>query len=82
MRQARDSRPSGQVNCSQKHWHTYWYGPRDVTPAQRTAKLRWLAPILVNADERSVDVTVRPVHANLTTIGVEGIDDRNSTSDD
>ena len=64
------------------HWHTYWYGPRDVTPAQRTAKLRWLAPILVNADERSLDVTVRPVHANLTTIGVEGIDDRNTTSDE
>ena len=48
---------------------TCWYGPRDVTPAQRTARLRWLAPILVNVDERSLDVTVRPVHAKNAGLG-------------
>jgi hypothetical protein len=45
------------------HWHTYWYGPRDATPASRTAKLRWLAPILVNVHAAPLDVIVRPVHA-------------------
>ena len=46
------------------HWHTYWYGPRDAAPASRTAKLRWLAPILVNVHAAPLDVIVRPVHAN------------------
>lgn len=36
------------------HWHTYWTGPRG---GQRTARARWLSPILVGAGE-----TVATVH--------------------
>ena len=50
------------------HWHTYWYGPRDATVTLRTAKRRWLAPILVNLHTAPLDVVVRPVHANARRI--------------
>ncbi len=31
------------------HWHSFWTGPKSE-PAKRRVKLRWLHPILVNAD--------------------------------
>jgi hypothetical protein len=56
------------------HWHTYWYGPRDAPATTRIAKLRWLAPILVNVHSVPLDVVVRPVHtpAQPATSGDDG----------
>lgn len=39
------------------HWHRYWTGPRD---GERRIELRWLSPILVNA-EAPAHATVREV---------------------
>jgi len=37
------------------HWHSYWLGPRDQ-PELRYLDVRWISPILVNA-ERADDLT-------------------------
>ena len=50
---AGESRPDGHArptpHIRAAHWHTYWYGPRHDAAA-RTARLRWVAPVLVNAE--------------------------------
>jgi hypothetical protein len=52
------ARPTPHVRAA--HWHTYWYGPRTDSPA-RTARLRWISPILVNAGDEVPVPTARPV---------------------
>ena len=52
------ARPVPHVRAA--HWHTYWYGPWNDAPA-RTARLRWIAPVLVNADLSDAVPTARPV---------------------
>ena len=56
---ANDSEPTGRKqrpHVRRAHWHTYWTGA-----GRTTAKVRWVHPILINADQGEVTPTVRKV---------------------
>ncbi|MEA3641754.1 MAG: hypothetical protein VBE63_17715 [Lamprobacter sp.] len=45
------------------HWHTYWKGPRE---GERTALVKWLAPIAVNLeDDDELPAVIHPVNGHL-----------------
>jgi hypothetical protein len=53
------ARPRAHIRSA--HWHGFWSGPRD---GERVLRLRWLPPILVNAEsDDNLATTVRPVRA-------------------
>lgn len=51
---------SPAAHLRRAHWHSYWVGPR-AQPEQRGLEVRWLSPILVNAERLDGTVTVRTV---------------------
>ena len=70
-RTARDDEPGAPTgvrtapHIRKAHFHLYWYGPRDQ-PEQKTAKIKWLAPIAVNIDLADIPPTVRQVEPRHT----------------
>ena len=53
-------RASPRAHLRSAHWHSFWRGPLD---GERSRVVRWLPPILVNADEpEKLPVTVRTVN--------------------
>jgi hypothetical protein len=59
--ESRGARAAPRPHIRSAHWHGFWAGPRD---GERTLRLRWLPPILVNAEsEDNLAATVRPVQA-------------------
>jgi len=51
---------SPAAHLRRAHWHSYWVGPRSE-PDQRHLEVRWLSPVLVNAERLDGTVTVRSV---------------------
>jgi hypothetical protein len=51
---------SPRAHVRRAHWHHYWTGPKN-DPEKRKLIVKWIHPILVNAEKGEVTTTIYPV---------------------